>query len=792
MHNFRDLWAKSARDGEKEGESLLQHTLNVLDAIIALHKRCPQLSDICRMPRLWHRLALAVAIHDLGKAAPWFQDVLREERKASLGRHEVLSLAYVQWLVGDDPHDDAPWIAAAVASHHKDIAEIRQRYSAPPATSDEPDMLVEFVHTCGAERLDRGANLFWQEILPRVEATGLLDPDWQRPAGPPLAGQLMQQAATTIRRGLDAWNELVWEFEPGGMREKERIAGRFARGLIHLADHAGSAAVPFKTLPHWKYTGTIEQLFGPPPGKNRYEHQTQALETDGHALLIAPTGSGKTEAAMLWAARQYREMQGSPPLFYVLPYKASMNAMRRRLAEKFCDDSVALQHSSAQQVLYAQLLDRDYSPRHAAWLARRQHSLGRLHAAPVRVLSPYQILRAAYSLKGHEAIWTDTASGLFVFDEIHAYDPNRLGQILETIRHLVCDLTARAFVMTATLPPFLRKLLSEILGIKEPIKADDATFKQFQRHRLHLWDADLLDPSIIREIAERARRREAVLVVATTVGRAQEVRRRLHDELGSSGDVRLLHSRFSGRDRTRKEMDLQKLVATRIDPSARQPVVLVATQVVEVSLDVDFDVLYSDPAPIEALVQRFGRVNRGRRHKERDVIVMTGIPERSPVYPEGLVRAALEQLRPCNGEMVDERLVQTWLDNVYAGDVGACFDREVRKQAKQFSHRVLSSLKPFESSEDLESLFLQMFEGTEVLPKPLIEEYRAAMEREPLEGPQYLVPVTSKQLKRLWGEGRAHRPEAFKLPPYGPQIVDAHYDSDQGLRIDLPAAEDDT
>ena len=253
-------------------------------------------------------------------------------------------------------------------------------------------------------------------------------------------------------------------------------------------------------------------------------------------------------------------------------------------------------------------MDRDSSPENAERLARRQKNLAGLHATPVRVLSPFQLLRAAYQLKGHEAIWTDAAGGLFIFDEIHAYEAPLLARILEMLRFLVERLGAKAFVMTATMPATVKMRIQSILEIQEPIRADDATFERFRRHILRLRDAELLDDSTVAEIVRRSQNGEAVLCVATTVKR-EETRSKLQAALKESAQVDLLHSRFTSRDRQKKETQLNTLVGTR-DGKRDRRVVLVATQVVEVSLDVDFDVLFSDPAPLECLVQRFGRVNR--------------------------------------------------------------------------------------------------------------------------------------------------------------------------------------
>jgi CRISPR-associated endonuclease/helicase Cas3 len=795
MFSPDEWWAKSPDEGAARGESLLDHTLHVVRRVANLRERAPFLPELCGDPRLWHRLGLAASLHDLGKTDPRFQKMLREgpplkERRPSYDqRHEVLSLAWLNWALGDDPHGDRAFIAAAIASHHKDFGEITKSYSLGEEWNPAPNV-DNFVNPVPSNLFGAVAAYFAEQVLPRVREFGLIDDGWTVPSWPANAGR--EAAVDSIRRNLRAWECWMAELQEERTEFRLRRLGLFLRGIMLLADHAGSAHEGFRSLPLLRDPKGMADRLAPPKNLPFYRHQDEAGQTLGHALLIAPTGSGKTEAALRWAARQYSSGQGSPPLFYVLPFKASMNAMRQRLISNFGDEeSVALQHSSALQVLYYQLMERETSPKRAAWLARRQRDLGRLHATPVRVLSPYQLLRAAYQLKGHEAILTDAAGGLFIFDEIHAYEPQKLARILELLRFLVDKLAAKAFVMTATLPGPVRQRIENILGRFSLIRAHDETFARFKRHRLLLRDAGLLDESTVEEIVHRAHRGEAVLCVATTVGRAQQLRGVLQKKLGDTVKVGLLHSRFTTEDRSRKEEELGRLVSTRLQGRRPDYVVLVATQVVEVSLDVDFDVLFSDPGPLECLLQRFGRVNRSLRPQPCDVMVCTNVEDAQPVYSRVLVQRALGALRNADGQIIDERDVQGWLNQVYDGDYGESFGRCIDLAADEFQRDVLNQLHPFETC-DLENMFLDQFEGQEVLPISKLNDYRRRLNEDRLSAPSLLVPVTKQQLERLRRQRKAQRGEHHELPRHSPVVVDVPYDAALGLQINPPPDEDST
>ena len=779
------LLAKSAdRSTGADEESLAQHTWRVLARLADLYRLRPTLAEQVGQPRLWQRLFCACFLHDAGKIATGFQAVLRGDLKQWPHRHEVLSLGLVDWLFPAG-HTDRLWIIATIASHHKEAGALYDLYLAKNDTARQAlDDLVNGIDQQAIEGMWRWigeCSTAW------IAALGLADV--VEPATvPPLSKATAALHRDAIRQALGefvAFSDDIADCPAWGERE---YAGLFYRGLMLAADHTASStaaqgeAVRPLTITRACARGDIEE-------SALRDHQLAAAAAGrGSAILVAPTGSGKTEAALLWAARQAEHGPYPPRLFYTLPYQASMNAMYARLVERhFSAQEVGLQHSRAVQSLYYDLLHGDdTTPSSALESARIKRQLADLGLTPVRVFSPYQMLRAAYALKGFEASLVDYHGGLFVMDEVHAYEPDRLALVIELMRWLAERFAARFFIMTATLPPTVERALREALPICETLRATPRAYAEAQRHTLHLLDGDIFSADALDRICADAERGAPVLVCLDTVGRAMAMRDALTERLpalAAEGRIVLAHGRFNARDRAAKEAVINQATGTR--SGERCPVIVVATQVIEVSLDINLDVLYSDPAPLEAVLQRAGRVNRGQPPGSplKPVYVFRQPDDGLKVYRADLVQAGLAALERIDGLPLEESRIADLLAEVYSGPVEAAWWAEYRRSAEEFRQAVLDSLRPFHSAEgDLATNFFRLFDGIEVLPLDLEPEYDRLRRRgRRVEASSLLVPLTYRQYKALERAGAAW----VAHPAWGGRrwMVDAPYDSESGLDV---------
>lgn len=282
-------------------------------------------------------------------------------------------------------------------------------------------------------------------------------------------------------------------------------------------------------------------------------------------------------------------------------------------------------------------------------------------------------------------------------------------------------------------------------------------------------------------ITAKWRAEQAVLVVANTVRRA----RLLSARLAAAGcEVLTLHSRFNSRDRWTHEQRLLSLFGVDQPYFGQRPIV-VATQVIEVSLDLDFDVLYSDPAPLDALVQRFGRVNRKGRIADGAPIHVcdspTGDQDSHPIYAPELVKRTLDILRPHHTRPINEAHIGDWLAAIYSGAIVEDWNRVYDAHYAEFSQIVLGELAPFDSADEgLVRRFIALFDGIDVLPLSLEAEYTAQLADDPIGASALLVPIAWWQFKMLEKQRLAWVETDDTSDHY---FTDAAYDNVRGLQL---------
>lgn len=431
-----------------------------------------------------------------------------------------------------------------------------------------------------------------------------------------------------------------------GFSAKHRCEYIFFKALLNISDWLGSSHRNLSPgliyNPEFLREKIIQKLQD--EGKVIENFRFKEFQTDSHragsVLAIAPTGSGKTEASLIWAS-QKEEFE---KIVYLLPTRVTSNAIFLRLCQYFGEDNCAVVHSSARLFLKEMKLEQD-----------RKYILDRTFFKEVTVCTIDQILTQGFNL----GFWEIKTFHLFrakvIIDEIHLYQPYTLALIIETVRYLRTQFCTEFFIMTATMPQKLLDLLQRTLDIGEESIIRDMQLLNEARNTFEVRDQTV--DEMEDEIKTCLSQNKKVLVVVNTVDEAI----RLYEKYKSLTTNRIcFHSRFIQKHRLAKE----KLISAK--EKTGEPFLLVATQVVEVSLDIDFDVLFTENAPMDALIQRAGRVNRGRKKIGSKVIVFQHqefIEDK--IYPKEVLDKTFELLREHDGERLTEKTLTELVDLVY-------------------------------------------------------------------------------------------------------------------------------
>lgn len=413
------------------------------------------------------------------------------------------------------------------------------------------------------------------------------------------------------------------------------------KGVLMAADHFASAMED-------KSESMLDKLFVKPDLSfyNRVSdlYPLSKVSTDDsrrHTLVTAPTGAGKTDFLL-------RRCKGR--VFYTLPFQASINAMYDRIKSdlKDTDSQIYLLHSASNLKVIDGKVEERIMQRHVG--------------ASVKVMTPHQMASIVFGIKGYEAMAVDLKGCDVILDEIHTYSSVIQAIVLRIIEVLV-KLNCRIHVGTATMPSFLYDKILELLGGKEnvyEVKLPDEVLSTFNRHIVHKCSdlgsvSDVLDNAIAEN--------KKVLVVCNQVKRSQQVFDMLSERFPDT-EIMLIHSRFKRCRRNELETELKNEFNVM-----QQACIVVSTQVVEVSLDISFDLMITECAPIDALIQRFGRINRKRTPQTighyKPVYVMCPPMDEKEALPYDLkVLNSTFGVLP-NGELIQESDVQAMLDAVY-------------------------------------------------------------------------------------------------------------------------------
>lgn len=629
----------------------------------------------------WDMLRLACIYHDLGKMNAKFQSAVHGEGKKTGIPHGLLSLGFIDIEYLEEKgyqEKDIRILFHAVAYHHeRDI-----------------DVTLNDIY----DEIETLRNIFMEFEYPELP-TRYFKPQFDR-----------------------------MFFKPGQRLYEDKDDTVFFRyvmlkGLLNRIDYAASADISVEHRNDFLATSMVGLLIrwqkDNPDIKWNCLQEYMLEHQNDNVIVIAQTGMGKTEAGLLWL--------GDNKGFFTLPLKSAINAIYDRIEKKIVvndiENRVGLLHSDTLKV---------YSEREEENFKNQKHDDDELPdsrleyyysstkqlSLPLTICTLDQIFDFVYRYKGFELKLATLSYSKIIIDEIQMYSPDLVAYLIIGLSYIT-RLGGKYAILTATLPGVILDFM-EAEGLHPPKPA--VFTNDLVRHSVKVIESSINDDDSIMQIA-KAFKKNKILVICNTIKRAKEVYCKLYDALEESekSNIHLLHSGFIRRDRKIKEdmiMDTGK-------SESKKSEIWVSTQLVEASLDIDFDILFTELSDLNGFFQRMGRCYRRRiLNVDYNCFVFTGgskkcsgIGENSVIEPEifELSKKALK----IDGKINEECKIKL-IEDTYSTEklLGTSYYKKIKETLKY-----VKSITEFEYTKKEVAKMFRDIDQVSVIPLPVYHEY---------------------------------------------------------------------
>lgn len=480
------------------------------------------------------------------------------------------------------------------------------------------------------------------------------------------------------------------------------------KGFLHKCDYSASAGIPVEHINDFLDDGLEHhrEVWKEKDSNADWNELQQycRANTDKNIVVNAQTGMGKTEAGLLWI--------GNNKGFFILPLRTAINSIYDRVKTKILsncriESKLALLHSDSLSYYRNNSDDKEMD-------IIDYHTKSRQLSIPLSISTLDQLFDFVFKYQGYELKLATLSYSKIVIDEIQMYGADLLAYLIYGIK-AVNKFGGKIAILTATLAPFVKDLLRE--G-KDGIEFEDKIFiNDMERHNIKVYNSKIDSGVIYKKYLEIEEKHisNKILVVCNTVKRAQQIYKEL--EKKEITNTNILHSKFIKCERNEKEKEIIEFGETEHEGSC----IWIATQIVEASLDIDFDYLFTELSDINGLFQRIGRCNRKgvKAVEQPNCFVFSEIDKNlltngdKGFIDKDMYELSHEALKDVNGVLTEKKKIE--IINKYLTTERLTKSDYLRKYRKYYKY--IEELTPYEI-EKRDIMFRNII-AYDVIPNPV-------------------------------------------------------------------------
>lgn len=628
----------------------------------------------------WDILELACLYHDLGKMNVKFQKKLEREKVEGEIPHGFLSIGFlnIKELRKKYSREQIKVLVNAIAYHH----ERDFRFS------EYDGIVAEEI-----EKMKEEAKKFDYDKIPSCKVFRLP------------SARYIDGSRVTEEDGEDVFYDYI-----------------LVKGLLNRIDYASSAHEQVERENDFlekALDNMMEDWKSKNPDSSWNELQEYMIENrDKNVIAVAQTGMGKTEAGLLWI--------GNNKGFFTLPLKTAINSIYDRVRIKIVKDKiggrVGLLHSDA----FSEYIKREDDKKDKLELEEielsQYYERTKQLTMPLTICTIDQLFDFIYRYKGFEPKLATLAYSKIIIDEIQMYSSDLIAYLVLGLLHIT-KLGGQFAILTATFPPFIGDLLEkEGVEFEKPEPFIDKD-KGKIRHSIKVVNEEINSDFIIEKY-----NKNKVLVICNTVKKAQELYEKIKkDKPELEKNIHLFHSSFIRKDRRAKEETILEL--GKKDNTGYG--IWICTQVVEASLDIDFDILITELSDLNGLFQRMGRCYRNRSFDKGgyNCYVFDGGDRKCSgvgyVIDSKIFEFSKEALESIEGKISEEEKIEL-INNLYTTEKlkGKKYHEEVIDTLNYIKSLYTNEMDKFEAKKRFRNI-----NSITVIPEGVFKKNRDGIER---------------------------------------------------------------